>query len=98
MEKKHKKRILVIVKHKATDKTTKNKKIFAWEIAEDLIRSLNGSLYKRKFSDNSIRELNNLFGGIKPLILDYIEIRLQKNNLYKQEIEIYNKKLNKIIK
>lgn len=96
--KKHRKHILVVVRHKATDRTVKNKKTFVWEIAEDIIRNLNGSKYKRKFSDNSIRELNYLFRGIKPLILDYIEIRLQKNSLWKQEIEIYTKKINKIIK
>jgi hypothetical protein len=94
---KQRKHILVIVRHKATDNTIRNKKTFAWEIAEDIIRNLNGSLYKRKFSNKSIRELNNLFDNFIPLIMDYIEIKLSQNSLYKQNKNIYKRKLKYII-
>lgn len=94
---KQRKHILVIVRHKATDNTIRNKKTFAWEIAEDIIRNLNGSLYKRKFSNKSIRELNNLFDNFMPLIMDYIEIKLSQNSLYKQNKNIYKRKLKYII-
>ena len=96
---KHRKHILVAVKHRATETTEKNMKLLAIDIADDLIKSINFSMYHRKFRNNSIRELNSQYKGeLKHLIIEYMMIKMQNNSLLIQKPSLYQAKLITIIK
>jgi hypothetical protein len=96
---KHRKHILVAVKHRATETTEKNMKLLAIDIADDLIRSINFSRYHRKFRNKAIRELNSQYGEqLKHLIIEYMMIKMMNNTLLIQKPSLYQAKLITIIK
>lgn len=97
--KKHRKHILVAVKHRATETTEKNMKLLAIDIADDLIRSVNFSMYHRKFRNQSIRDLNSQYNGeLKHLIIEFMMIKIQNNTLLIQKPSLYQAKLITIIR
>lgn len=99
MENHKRKHILVAVKHRATETTEKNMKLLAIDIADDLIRSVNFSMYHRKFRNQSIRDLNAQYDGeLKHLIIEYMMIKMQNNSLLIQRPSLYQAKLVTIIK
>lgn len=99
MENHKRKHILVAVKHRATETTEKNMKLLAIDIADDLIRAINFSMYHRKFRNQVIRDLNAQYDGeLKHLIIEYMMIKMQNNTLLIQKPSLYQAKLVTIIK
>lgn len=97
--KKHRKHILVAIKHRATETTEKNMKLLAIDIADDIIKQVNFSMYHRKFRNQSIRDLNSQYNGeLKHLIIEYIMIKMQNNSLLIQKPSVYQAKLVTIIR
>lgn len=97
--KKHRKHILVAIKHRATETTEKNMKLLAIDIADDLIKNINFSMYHRKFRNQAIRDLDNQYNGkLKHLIIEYMMIKMQNNSLLIQKPSLYQSKLVTIIK
>lgn len=96
---KHRKHILVAIKHKATECTERNMKLLAIDIADDLIKSVNFSRYHRKFRNQAIRDLNTQYKGeLKHLIIEYMMIKMINNTLLIQKPSLYQAKLITIIK
>ena len=99
MERHKRKHILVAVKHRATETTEKNMKLLAIDIADDLIKNINFSMYHRKFRNQAIRDLDNQYNGkLKHLIIEYMMIKMQNNSLLIQKPSLYQSKLVTIIK
>jgi hypothetical protein len=99
MEKQNRKHILVAVKHRATETTEKNMKLLAIDIADDLVKNINFSMYHRKFRNQAIRDLNAQYDGeLKHLIIEFMMIKIQNNSLLIQRPSIYQAKLITIIK
>lgn len=97
--KKNRKHILVAIKHRATETTEKNMKLLAIDIADDIIKQVNFSMYHRKFRNQSIRDLNSQYNGeLKHLIIEYIMIKMQNNSLLIQKPSVYQAKLVTIIR
>lgn len=97
--KKHRKHILVAIKHRVTETTEKNMKLLAIDIADDIIKQVNFSIYHRKFRNQSIRDLNSQYNGeLKHLIIEYMMIKMQNNSLLIQKPSLYQSKLVTIIK
>lgn len=93
------KHILVAVKHRATEINERNMKLLAIDIADDLIRSINFSMYHRKFRNQAIRDLDHQYNGkLKHLIIEYMMIKIQNNSLLIQRPSLYQSKLVTIIK
>lgn len=96
---KHRKHILVAVKHRATETTEKNMKLLAIDIADDIIKQVNFSMYHRKFRNQSIRDLNSQYNGeLKHLIIEYMMIKMKNNALLVQKPSVYQAKLVTIIR
>lgn len=97
--KKHRKHILVAIKHRATETTEKNMKLLAIDIADDIIKQVNFSMYHRKFRNQSIRDLNSQYNGeLKHLIIEYMMIKMINNTLLIQKPSLYQAKLITIIR
>lgn len=97
--KKHRKHILVAIKHRATETTEKNMKLLAIDIADDIIKQVNFSMYHRKFRNQSIRDLNSQYNGkLKHLIIEYMMIKMINNTLLIQKPSLYQVKLITIIR
>lgn len=97
--KKRRKHILVAIKHRATETTEKNMKLLAIDIADDIIKQVNFSMYHRKFRNQSIRDLNSQYNGeLKHLIIEYMMIKMINNTLLIQKPSLYQAKLITIIR
>lgn len=99
MKKNKRKHILVAIKHRATECTERNMKLLAVDIADDLVKNINFSMYHRKFRNQTIRDLNTQYNGeLKHLIIEFMMIKMQNNSLLIQKPSLYQAKLVTIIK